>query len=210
MDFDKNVFINCPFDAEYLPLLRPLLFTVIYLGLTPRIALETLDSGEPRINKISRLIEESRYSIHDVSRMKAGKKGEIARFNMPFELGLDIGCRIFQHGAARGKKCLILDKERYRYQKALSDLSNSDIKAHSNDPLEISRAVRDWLNNEAGLRAPGQALIDAAFEEFNTDNFERLTARGFSPSDIEKLEICELIGCMREWAGEHRAQGFIE
>ncbi len=30
--FDQNVFVNCPFDDEYLPLLRPLLFTIIYLG----------------------------------------------------------------------------------------------------------------------------------------------------------------------------------
>jgi len=29
-DFDKNVFINCPFDQEYLSLLRPLLFTILY------------------------------------------------------------------------------------------------------------------------------------------------------------------------------------
>src|SRR6266404_2208861 len=30
--FSKNVFINCPFDSEYNSLLRPILFTIIYLG----------------------------------------------------------------------------------------------------------------------------------------------------------------------------------
>ena len=39
MAFDQNVFVNCPFDEEYLPLLRPLLFTIVYLGFRPRIAL---------------------------------------------------------------------------------------------------------------------------------------------------------------------------
>lgn len=29
-DFSKNVFVNCPFDKDYLSLLRPLLFTVVY------------------------------------------------------------------------------------------------------------------------------------------------------------------------------------
>jgi hypothetical protein len=58
MGFAKNVFINCPFDAQYLPLLRPLLFTVIYLGFTPRIASESLDSSKARINKIVNLIRE--------------------------------------------------------------------------------------------------------------------------------------------------------
>ena len=34
-DFEKNVFINCPFDSAYNSLLRPLLFTIIYFGLAP-------------------------------------------------------------------------------------------------------------------------------------------------------------------------------
>ncbi len=58
MAFDRNVFVNCPFDDAYLPLLRPLLFVILYVGLTPRIALESLDSGRPRIDKIISLIRE--------------------------------------------------------------------------------------------------------------------------------------------------------
>jgi hypothetical protein len=52
-DFDRNVFINCPFDPEYLSLLRPLLFTIIYVGFNPKIALESSDSSEVRINSLS-------------------------------------------------------------------------------------------------------------------------------------------------------------
>jgi hypothetical protein len=58
MLFDDNVFINCPYDAEYLPLLRPLVFTVLYAGLNPRLASERLNSGETRISKIVELIRE--------------------------------------------------------------------------------------------------------------------------------------------------------
>lgn len=58
MAFETNVFVNCPFDEKYLPLLRPLLFTVIYLGLKPRIALEAIDSGELRLTKIVGLIRD--------------------------------------------------------------------------------------------------------------------------------------------------------
>jgi len=134
-DYEKNVFINCPFDDEYLSLLRPILFTIIYLGFIPRISLESFDSGKPRFNKICELIEQSKYSIHDLSRIKARKKGEYFRLNMPFELGLDIGCRIFQKEKYSDKKHLILEKEKYRYQAAISDLSNSDIKSHKNDPM---------------------------------------------------------------------------
>jgi hypothetical protein len=71
MGFERNVFVNCPFDKRFQPLLRPLLFTIIYLGLQPRIALERTDSGESRLDKILELIRESKYSIHDLSRSEA-------------------------------------------------------------------------------------------------------------------------------------------
>ena len=47
----NQVFINCPFDNNYFPLLKPLLFVLIYIGLVPKIS-ETSDSGENRLNTI--------------------------------------------------------------------------------------------------------------------------------------------------------------
>ncbi|MEX2534006.1 MAG: hypothetical protein WD273_00280 [Trueperaceae bacterium] len=180
MSFEKSVFVNCPLDDEYLPLLRPLLFTIVYLGFIPRIALERLDSGEPRIQKILSLIEESSYAIHDLSRLKAAVKGEYFRLNMPFELGLDVGCRLYKDGKWTTKKCLILEKEKYRYQAAISDLSNSDIAAHNDEPDEVTMQVRNWLNSEAQLRGPGPTQVWNAFNDFTTQNFDRLKERGYS------------------------------
>ena len=35
-EFNKNVFINCPFDSQSnSSLLKPILFTIVYLGFTP-------------------------------------------------------------------------------------------------------------------------------------------------------------------------------
>ena len=59
--FEKNIFINCPFDREYLSLLKPLLFTVIDCSLEPRIASERSDSGEERLKKIRELIRGSSF-----------------------------------------------------------------------------------------------------------------------------------------------------
>jgi hypothetical protein len=78
MPFHKNVFINCPFDADYLSLLRPLLFTVIDLGFVPKIALESPDSGRPRIDRIIALVQQSKFAIHDLSRLQASKEGELS------------------------------------------------------------------------------------------------------------------------------------
>jgi hypothetical protein len=115
MPFETNCFINCPFDDAYKRLLKPVLFTVTMMGLTPRIALESLDSGRPRIERIVALIEEARFAIHDLSRLKATSAGEFFRLNMPFELGLDVGCRLFRGERWADKRCLILESERYRY-----------------------------------------------------------------------------------------------
>ena len=199
MSFDRNVFVNCPFDENYRLLLRPLLFTIIYLNFTPRIALERLDSGEARINKVIAMITESRYAIHDLSRLQAERVGEFYRLNMPFELGLDLGCRLFKPGRWSTKKCLLLEAELYRYRAALSDLSNSDIAVHNNNPEEVVSQVRNWLNNEARLRAPGPSHVWAKFVDFKTDNYEVLKQRGFSDEDVERLPVDELITCMQEW-----------
>lgn len=71
------------------PVLRSILFTLLYAGLIPRLASEKSDSLEQRIEKILRLIKECKYSIHDLSRVKSKKANQFSRLNMPFELGID-------------------------------------------------------------------------------------------------------------------------
>ena len=199
MAFETNVFINCPFDDKYLPLLRPMLFCVLDLKHEPRIALETLDSAEPRIEKIIALIEDSKFAIHDLSRLKSDEAGEFFRMNMPFELGLDVGCKRFKGGQWTEKRCLILETERYRYQAAISDLSNSDISVHNNEPSEVISAVRNWLNNHADLHAPGPTRIWGRFTDFMAANYDALRGRGFSHRDVERLPVDELIADMKAW-----------
>lgn len=203
--FDRSVFINCPFDTAYLPLLRPILFCLVELGFEPRIALERLDSGEPRVGKLIELIRESRFAIHDLSRLKAEKEGELYRLNMPFELGLDVGCRSYGGGRYSTKKCLILEAERFRYQAALSDLSNSDIAVHSNEPIKALTEVRNWLCAQANLQVPGPSALWGRFIEFMGDNYDALRQRGFSDQDIENLPVGELLPCIRDWVSANRA-----
>jgi hypothetical protein len=81
----EYVFVNCPFDDEYFSLLTPLLFTIIFLRYEPLIS-ETKDSGKNRLDQIIALMEKTKYSIHDLSRIESEKP----RFNMPLELGIDL------------------------------------------------------------------------------------------------------------------------
>jgi hypothetical protein len=93
--FAGSVFINCPFDREYWPTFEAVVFTVLACGFTPRCALEEIDSGAVRLTKIQRLIGGSRFGIHELSRVELTAVNNLPRFNMPFELGLDIGAKTF-------------------------------------------------------------------------------------------------------------------
>lgn len=143
--FNDNVFINCPFDPAYLPLFESLVFTVYACGFLPRCAREESDSGEARVEKIARLIASSRYGIHDISRVQLDDTSALPRFNMPFELGLDLGCKRFGADRHRSKRLLVLDALPYRYQICLSDIAGQDILAHANNPEALLTHVREWL-----------------------------------------------------------------
>jgi len=199
MNFTKNVFINCPLDPEYIPLLKCLLFTIKKIGLIPRLALERHDSGEVRLQKIGQLIEESKYSIHDLSKAIADKKGEFFRLNMPFELGLDLGCRNYHiEEKYRNKKFLIMEKEKYTTQKALSDLSFADCKYHKNDPEEMVYQVRTWFV-ETGLKKINSA--SSIWDEYNyfyTNLFADKKLKGFTQKDIDRISIREFLDFISE------------
>ena len=88
-----SVFINCPFTEDYASLFEAMTFTVLACGYLPRSALEKGDSGEVRMDKITRLIKASLYSIHDLSAVELDATNHLPCFNMPFELGLTLGLK---------------------------------------------------------------------------------------------------------------------
>ena len=168
MPFESNVFINCPFDKLYVPLLHPLLYTVLYLDLTPLIA-ETKSSGQVRVEQIKRLIRNAKYSIHDISRSTALRDQDLPRFNMPYEMGLDLGCQCFGKGKLVFKKCLVLEKTKYHYLKVISDIGGQDIEHHNDNPQLLIQKVRNWYAAVSEQHQPSPTLI---WESFNRFSFE--------------------------------------
>lgn len=82
-------------DDDYVPILQAIPYCLIRFGFNPSIATERVDSGETRLEKIKELIRGSNYSIHDLSRCQSSEPNELHLMNMPFELGLNFGCRNF-------------------------------------------------------------------------------------------------------------------
>ncbi len=194
----EGVFINCPFDAPYAPTFEAIRFAIHDLGLRPRSALELQDSAEPRIERLFSIIEECRYGIHDLSRTELDPLHGLPRFNMPFELGVFLGARRFGAGTQRDKRALILDVERYRYQRFVSDLAGMDIQAHGGDVQTAMRRVRDWLGNVSRRKLTGADRLIEAHERF-TERRSLLAERleidaGETPyADFDRLVLAFLL-----------------
>ena len=168
--YNDNVFINCPFDSAYKPLFDAIVFAVHDCGFVARCALEEGDASQVRIDKIYNIIEDCRYGIHDISRTELDETSGLPRFNMPLELGIFLGAKRFGVEDQKRKKCLVMDKEQYRYQKFISDIAGQDIFVHNNSPKKIIRVIRDWLGTASGRRTiPGGGIIWRHYQDFRND-----------------------------------------
>lgn len=165
-----SVFINCPYDEEYEPLLDALVFTTVCCGFHPRTATESEGIDVPRMDRIVHAIFTSNYSIHDLSRYRGEGEDLLARLNMPLELGMVVGRRfvgsvLSGHGrkllggrkgrdaklaadlAALGRehRWLVLVPDDVRYERFVSDLSGYDLKRYDGRVDTIVPRVMSWL-----------------------------------------------------------------
>jgi hypothetical protein len=172
-DYGRNVFVNCPFDTQYLPVLHAVLFAIHDCGFLARTALETSGTGETRINRIARLIRECQWAVHDVSRIEMSDASPLPRFNMPFELGLFKGAMLFgRDPGMRKRDYLLLDAQDHQDKRTLSDLAGQDAAYHHNQPLEALASVRRFLAAKAWLRGRavrGHGQMARRYASFTAD-----------------------------------------
>lgn len=165
-EYEDSVFINCPFDKKYQPLLKAIVYAVYRCGFYPRTAMDEDDGTDSRLHKIMRIISLCKYGIHDISRIQL-TASKFPRFNMPYELGLFFGAKYYGTAKQRSKQTLVFEKDKFSYQKFISDLNGIDTKAHKDNPLEAIIKVRDWLKtNSKRDSIPGSALISKEYKEF--------------------------------------------
>lgn len=195
--YSENVFINCPFDKEYLILRNALLFAIFDCGFIPRCALEEDDSGNVRFNKIQKIIAECRFGVHDISRTELDDQTQTPRFNMPLELGVFLGAKHFGNKQQKGKVCLVLDREQYRYQAFISDIAGHDIRSHDNDPEKVITLIRNWLNTASGRRTipGGRAIIDR-WRQFEAD-LPAMCEQSFI--EVDELTYNDRTNFISEW-----------
>lgn len=197
--FERSVFVNCPFDENYAPMLQALAFCIVDVGFVPRLAPENSDNAANRLDRIFELVANSKFGIHDLSRCKASAAGEYARMNMPFELGIDHSSARLGTGLLTTKRILILEHSKYDYQKCLSDIAGWDIESHDGDHLKLIRKVRNWLVSQDGAEQIGAAKIETDYATFQEWHWERELFRGSSELDILEYPTIHVIKAMQEW-----------
>jgi len=151
----KSVFINCPYDDGYGTVLDALIFAVVCCGFTPRSAVEGLFGGQ-RMSRIGEPLRDSQLSIHDLSRYRYEPPRELARFNMPFELGMAFEMeRAFDYRESDfAHQWLVLAPRDMPFKDVISDLAGFDPLVYTARD-DLVRSVILWLierRRELGLK----------------------------------------------------------
>lgn len=145
IDPAKAVFINCPFDKDFESAFDAIVFSAVCCGFTPRSALETGNVAESRMERIVKAIFSSKYSIHDLSRCRGEGSEQLARFNMPLELGIAMARRFMTTRKSLKHDWLILVPEGHQYLNFVSDLAGFDPLQYEGTTDSIVPKVVSWL-----------------------------------------------------------------
>lgn len=168
-DPEKSIFINCPYDAEYEPLFDALLFTIVCAGFIPRSATESGSVSESRMNRIFHAINNSAYSIHDLSRCRGEGENVLARFNMPLELGIAMSRKSTDSWA---HDWLALVPENAPYAHFISDLAGYDLRKYDGQVMSLIQKVLAWL-----VIKPNALMVEPSQVKANLGKFREAKAR---------------------------------
>jgi len=178
---NSSVFINCPYDTEYLPIFDSIVFASVCCGFLPRSAIESGSTSVPRMDRITQAISNSKYSIHDLSRCKGEGDKNLARFNMPLELGVCMAHKFGTDGSSDCHDWLLLVPRGSEYVRYVSDMAGYDPKQYDLSPESAIPAVMSWLATR-----PDAVITSTPSEVIKT-----------LPVFLERKERL-----MRRWSGE--------
>lgn len=165
VEITPQVFLNCPYDTDFGARLDALVFTCVCCGYMPVTALSSGSSGRGRMDRILQSLMSCPYSIHDLSRCRGEGDHNLARFNMPLELGVAM---CLGHLDSRAHEWMALVPKAVNYQQYVSDLSGYDLETYDEDVETIISRVTAWLlTRDAALNIPyTPKMIAAALPAF--------------------------------------------
>jgi len=192
-DYDRNVFINCAFDSKFIDLFRAIVYTVHDCGFIARCALEKGNNEGVRIDKIVKIIEQCKYGIHDLSSIEITAESPLPRYNMPYELGVFMGCKHFGEAFQTRKDFIVLDSEPHRYKQLISDLAGYDFLPHQNNPNTLIAIIRDWLSGTRAKQLPGPKYYQERYERFLKDYPKLCQSLGYDAATLNFKDYYALV-----------------
>lgn len=177
-----TVFVNCPYDKDFEACFDAIVFTCVACGFAPRSAIDSGSWGTSRIERIVEALRACRYSIHDLSRCRGQGDSNLARFNMPLELGMAM---ILAHPDRRDHEWMALAPEGAAYEQYASDLSG---ERHDGDVWTVVRHVAGWLlTRDATIGTPMNPLTIVEALPRYSEAKAILTAKWLGPPPWREL-----------------------
>ena len=166
---EQSVFINCPYDAQFVRLFDAIAFAIVACGFTPRSALESVPGPLTRMDRIVRCVDTSKYSIHDLSRCRGEGEENLGRFNMPFELGIAFAKGYPPHDRKVNHDWLVLGPRGHLLKKCISDLDGWDHGQHDETFESIIGQVILWLATRGDVQVPPPIEVNKANKTFQAE-----------------------------------------
>ena len=117
----QQVFLNYPYDDDFKPFESAMTFGVIAAGLLPLCALDMSAPDVVRLERLVKAIDSCHYSVHDLSRSHGYGLGNLARMNMPVEMGMALhqalSTQLHEH------RCAFFVPSPHDYHEFASDLA---------------------------------------------------------------------------------------
>lgn len=124
---------------------------------------------------------------------------------MPFELGVDYGCREFDLKYA-DKEFLVLEAKAYSSKAAISDLAGCDFEVHKSNHQTAVKKVRNWLVQEGAAENVAPSRIFSDYDLFQQWYWECQKDAGASDEDIREYPIREVFDNMKRWFAEGKPE----
>jgi hypothetical protein len=179
----ESVFLNIPYDDDFETLYLAYIVGLTKLGLKINVTLAAPNQG--RLAKIIELIEESDFSIHDLSRIELSKG--IPRFNMPVELGIAL---YRSHIRKEKHQVHVFESEPYRTQRSTSDVNGLDAHIHGGKPGGVMSELRNLFRRPSDTTTVPEML--AIFREV-TKKLPRLKKNAGGGTLYEKAIFDDIV-----------------
>jgi hypothetical protein len=196
-----QVFMNYPFDDTFEPTSRALTFAIVATGLLPVCALDLTTPDRPRLQTIVEAIDSCDLSVHDLSRAAGYGDENLARMNMPLEMGMALFHAL--RTQQESHRCAFFVPDAHTYQRFASDLAGLDPIVYDNkEEILVGRAF-DWLRSIAPVGFRSQLPTVEVIEKYAEFRSRCEIYRGSGPdgrlTHLEGREIMYRMCSELEW-----------